>query len=601
MARAKRWTIPFKSLGDTDCRIDIYEKDWTGSVETIGASSSQLVAGANPIFYEEDNDEDLLHVIRAKTGYINIVEKTYGAMQPLFSQTNDQHFVEFYYGSVLMFQGYLRAENFENAWESAPRTMSLPITSPLGLADGWTFEPFVENGMVTLGALLRWALEGLNTSYEYVIMPDDVTINAATPIELLVNKQLITPYGTEYYFGNGEMYDPITAEEFLEGFCRLFGCIVHDCGNTVVFQRVDYTGTYAKMEVSSLEDDGYTGTRVSYSATPVSLETLFMPCDDNSKESAVNPLKLIEVDYGDYEDNVKMDLTRSVKVGIGQLIVDDPDNPTTVVVLRPMTDEFHSTYYTEQTGTIFGWDAVRVVGDGDHEMIQVNVNTANVKLFTYTFVMPPLRTFGITFDTNAKNKTFEVIVKSGGKYFDTNHDWVTTEARHTITTNDKGEALLDSIGSLPGRTLEVSMLHPQPSGQGFVLKGMELNVYKGTPLDKYEGNDNNPTKTFIRGTISDDEGDFDMLFHDAIPNQHRVVDGEDGRAVIDSSYPYLFRTQLRQKRSVWLMGTVDFATVYLPYYSAYGYNGNWRIIAVDFRPWDDEYSITIHNSTTFTT
>lgn len=600
MARAKRWTIPFKSLGDTDCRIDIYEKDYTGTVETIGASSSQLVAAANPIFYEEDDNEDLLHVIRAKTGYINIVEKVYGAMQPLFSQTNDQHYVEFYYGSVLMFQGYLRAENFENAWESAPRTMSLPITSPLGLADGWTFEPFDENGMVTLGALLRWALEGLNTSYEYVIMPDDVTINAATPIELLVNKQLITPYGTEYYFGKGEMYDPITAEEFLEGFCRLFGCIVHDCGNTVVFQRVDYTGTYAKMEVSSLEDDGYTGTRVSYSATPVSLETLFMPCDDNSKESAVNPLKVIEVEYGEYEDNVKMDLTRSVPVGTGQVIVDDPDNPTTVVVLRPMTDEFQSNYYTEQTGTIFGSEVVRVVGDGDHEMLQVYVTSANVKLFTYTFVMPPLRTFGITFSTNAKNKTFEVIVKSGGKYFDANHDWVTTEARHTITTDDKGEALLASIGSLPGRTLEVSMLHPQPNGQNFVLKEMELNVYKGTPLDKYEG-DNNPTTRFIRGTISDDEGDFDMLFHDAIPNQHRVVDGEDGRAVIDSDYPYMFRTQLRQKRSVWLMGTVDFATVYLPYYSAYGYTGNWRIIAVDFRPWDDEYAITIHNSTTFTT
>lgn len=590
--RAKRWTIPFRSLGDTECRIDIYEKDWTGTVETIGASSSQLVAGANPIFYEEDNDEDLLHVIRAKTGYINIVEKVYGAMQPLFSQTNDQHFVEFYYGSVLMFQGYLRAENFENAWESAPRTMSLPITSPLGLADGWKFSPAgTASGMVTLGNMMRQALDGLNSSYMYVIVPTDLTYNLASPFDIEVNEQLIFPYSKEYNFGKGDLYEPITAKAFIEGFCHLFGLIAHDQADTVVFQRVDYTGAYSKMEISSIEDQGYTGTPVSYSATPVSLESLFMPCNDDSTESAVNPLKQITMDYGDYEDTVQMDLTRSMPIIPSSTILIDGET-VPIQYLQPVTDEFTSNY-----------SFVRPFGDGNQEYIEVGVmNIAGPRLFTYKFVKPPLLTFGMEVTINRSNLTMQVIIQSGGKYYDENHDWVSEEARFNVTTDGDCKFIIDSIGALPGRTLSVSLCFAidTVNTAPFIVKGIELKTYMGTPLDKYTG-DKYPTTRVLPGTISDDEGDFDMLFHDAILNQHRVVDGEDGRAVITTSYPYMFRTMLRQKRSVWLMGTVDFATVYLPYYTAYGYTGNWRIIAVDFRPWDDEYSITIHNSTTFTT
>lgn len=591
MAIAKRWIIPFKSMNGTDCRIDIYEQDWTGGIETIGVGSSNLVAGANPIYYEEDNDENLLHVIRAKTGYINIVETVYGAMQPLFSQTNDQHYVEFFYNQVLMFQGYLRAEQFENGWESAPRSMSLPITSPLGLAAGWKFSQVgATSGMVSLGTLMRAALEGINSRYMYIIMPSGLTLNVASPFFLEVNDQLINPYGDEYNFGKGELYDPITAQDFLEGFCHLFGLIAHDCADTVVFQRVDYTGTYSRYELSSIEDEDYTGTPVSYSATPLSLEALFTPCNNDSRESAVNPLKQVTLDYGDYEDTAKMDLTRSTPIIPSSTILIDGET-VQIQYLQPATDEFTSNY-----------SFVRPFGDGNQEYINVNVmNIAGPRLFTYKFVKPPLLTFGMEVTINRSNLTMQVIIQSGGKYFDENHDWVSEEARFNVTTDSACKFIIDSIGLLPGRTLSVSLCFATDAVDTapFIVKGIELKMYMGTPLDKYTG-DKYPTTEVIEGTISGDEGEVTMLFHSSILNQHRVVDGAEGASVTPVQYPYLFRTQLRQKRTVKLTGTVDFATVYLPYYTAYGYTGNWRIIAVDFNPWDDEYRITIHNSTTFT-
>ena len=69
MARAKRWTIPFKSLNGTDCRIDIYDEGYTDTAVELSPNNANApgYAAAEPIFYEEDNSDNLLNVIRYKT------------------------------------------------------------------------------------------------------------------------------------------------------------------------------------------------------------------------------------------------------------------------------------------------------------------------------------------------------------------------------------------------------------------------------------------------------------------------------------------------------------------------------------------------------
>ena len=82
MTRAKRWTIPFKSLNGTNCRIDIYDEGWSGAVTELSTANANTpgVAAADPFYYEENNDESLLEVIRYRTGYINLVETIYGGL-----------------------------------------------------------------------------------------------------------------------------------------------------------------------------------------------------------------------------------------------------------------------------------------------------------------------------------------------------------------------------------------------------------------------------------------------------------------------------------------------------------------------------------------
>ena len=63
-------------------------------------------------------------------------------------------------------------------------------------------------------------------------------------------------------------------------------------------------------------------------------------------------------------------------------------------------------------------------------------------------------------------------------------------------------------------------------------------------------------------------------------------------------YSYLFKSQLRHKRQVKKATATDMALAYLKKITSTEAEGTWRIIAVSFDPWNDDYLITIHRTST---
>ena len=86
-----RWQLQFASRSNVACRVDIYKREYTGSTVT------QLTGAATPVYWDEDDDNDLLNVIRVKTGYISVIENTYHELDTLHPSTNIDHYVEVYY------------------------------------------------------------------------------------------------------------------------------------------------------------------------------------------------------------------------------------------------------------------------------------------------------------------------------------------------------------------------------------------------------------------------------------------------------------------------------------------------------------------------
>ena len=133
-SRGIRWQIQFKSFKGYNCYVNIYLEGFTGT-------PSQLTGGEVPVYFEEDDNDDLLKVVRVKTGYISFIEETYGQWSAVFPSTNLDRYVEILYNSQIVFRGFLQAQTFENNWESGPREIQIPIISTLGVTQSVHFNP----------------------------------------------------------------------------------------------------------------------------------------------------------------------------------------------------------------------------------------------------------------------------------------------------------------------------------------------------------------------------------------------------------------------------------------------------------------------------
>ena len=98
MARSIRWTIPFKSLNGTNCRIDIYDEGWSGGATELSPNNVNApgYAADDPFMFEETFSNDLLSdVVRYKTGYIRMVELQKDSLSVLYPTSKFQRYVEF--------------------------------------------------------------------------------------------------------------------------------------------------------------------------------------------------------------------------------------------------------------------------------------------------------------------------------------------------------------------------------------------------------------------------------------------------------------------------------------------------------------------------
>ncbi len=607
---AKQYTIPFKSLSGKDCLINIYNTKYTGNAISLSTANADAPAypAATPIYIEEDNSESLLNVLRAKTGYITLIERTFGALQSLYPETNRQCAVELYYDNVLTFYGFMQAQAFQNEWAGAPRTLQFPIFSPLGTLG----EQKMDDDATNVDRMLGDYLDTVLNDFEYVVMPLTIYNGEESwvhqPLQLKVNNRLACPWNSDYNFGlqmMGEtpsLYAPITHQEFLEGFCHLFGLIAHEVGKTIVFSRFGYTGQYIKMAVGDLQEDTYSTTGMPSGTNALTFENVFDIASTDNRESIVMPMGKLTFDYGEYRESVPMDLSRSKAAGRVSLPAYKDEGLSNLEILSKQTNELQSNLYTTQGGTLSTVNHVRIVGDGSKEMVELRVasETAVTHIFSYTFTDVPNNITGATLETTMKKpdggsaQKLKMTVQSGGLYYDDNHDWVDTPFYHEIEFDENGSCTTYEVGS-NGRTITLAFYTVNGTAGG-IIKSIDLRTFPDE-LRRYEVSTD--TQRTVMGDVNSKESaTVDMLFQSGVGNNRRVVGGLASMP----TYPYLLRSQLRHERSVKLKigASVNLQLIYLYLVSTNGYTGNWRVIATAFDPRNDAYLITMHRSSTLT-
>lgn len=610
MARSIRWTFNFKSFAGVTCRVDIYDE---GSY-----SPTTLTPATNPFYYEEDKSEDLLNVVRAKTGYIRVVETSYNELIDLYAISNRSHFVKFYYGSRLDFVGYMQCQAFENPWIAGSRVLEFPITSPLGVADGHLFEK--NNPQYkTLASLLYEVMSGLNADYERVVYPDLLNGLAGK-----INTAIVCPFSKNFsqemssVWAN--LYDPLDYASFIKGLCNAFGLIAHDEGTSLVFSKFDHNGGYKYVLLSNLANLSVINTSSVSGNTTMSLDNYFSNRDDDGKHSRVMPLKKLDIQYqGDFihetdipfnrvRYNGESALNRNAAAWLkclngeifgvadtnsinanGRLsstgliiacaggtggsfgtIEDDPGNaPYETILMQPSSSWSYNydlvlvKYYQHAISGRAAWE-IKMKWGSEIRFLRNEELDENLQ-FAYKIYVD---------NTLSETGSFRVDKSTGVGHINS-----------SVEVDNRPVSLQISVGNNSG--LEDSKIYSFDSIKMYTYKYGWSGA--DTRFSRYFNNETSK-ETLEGNQNSDISGSVDMLFSFYRKNAN-MIDNTIQSKLTD--YAYMFRIQ---ERLIIRFKLLSFPTYAESIYAAMFdfWNGSWRIISYSFSPSDDECTLVLH-------
>lgn len=591
MARNIRWQITFKSLNDTTCRVDIYDNDWPSGVVM------PVRGAADPFYYEEDSSDDLLNgVIRYRTGYIRVVENYYGQLDDIRPESTFDRYVEFLYGGVVMFNGYIQVQDFSHTLEFStqqdpcPHVVEFPVISPMGLFDKRTFPQILPPTTKTIGQLLDMILSG--STYTKVVLPNITSVGFWQTIYSLV----VSPWNKDYhhsmtYDAVHKVMKPESYAYLIEAICKAFGWICHDTPTALVFTMFDHPDTYIYYDVGHIGDANYKHNE-SIGTTAVALTDYYSLADDNARVDTLLPDTGIQIDYDGDLGKAEFSFQRTIYDGVERDPNDtgDPDEKFSICNLSPVSQlfeisnvgraEFDSQGRIDYGSAVVAWNG--------HIGVLSSLSTSDpdgfllftIRLYTKN---PAGCSWTVSFDGMASsdgNGTYHPGIgglrdddKVTEYYVQTEHtvydDYFEVSFKYHFDNNDYPQLpdhTLLFIHNINFTFTENNQLYAEyrfmPASKSDYIPSLEAKVSSSItmPISFYRFNSNMIGDSVLSTRLTE----YDYLF--------------DKRMVLTGKFRWAASIDLAHAR-MWS---------YL--------SKKWRLIAQSFHPWDDEYELTLQNS-----
>lgn len=639
---AKRWTIPFVSQANKQCRIDIYDPGYTGSVTELSTNNANApgVPAADPFYFEEDDDQDLLNVVRIKTGYINLIETVQDGLVDIYPTTLKSRYVEVYYNYEVCFRGYIQQQSFENEWKGAPREISLPVISVLGVAESMEFTPDLPFVDKCIGYYMKRVLEAVEpvtstvvTRFNRVVFPQNDNGNSFAGDFAASIRPLVTTTNSSEFSktlgGYGNPYVGISMYDFLEGICNAYGWMLHDMATYVLFNKFDNTRAYAYYPVNyggSNDIETATGKEViSDSENVLALDTYMEPSADDSSVTQIMPLRSITMQHeGEYQASVKceFDHMRCRKL----FTVTQDDEKFVLAFLdngNPNFKDIESSNLLTKP-TISDWkftqDGVAVADfKGKKRIIlqrpqnwQGSGNAFTLNLWERPLINPNNYVNGeLKLEVDCSWGTsllgignhddlvypciLDFTLYNGTTILSTKRAEFRNEGDHIQTVTFNGvnvpqyNALRIAVKAEIGTTIANSYL--------LSIDGIKL-YYEDEIAKEYLVD--NKDYRFVSDAGGFEEGNVNMLMSCQYISSHTIRNSfVSAVGSFFTTYQYLRNPQNRLQLRMRPKSGQSFPEAsYLDKIQYWRNAWRWRIIALAFHPWDDEWQLTMHRSST---
>lgn len=579
MARNIRWYCLFKSLNGRDCRINIYDNNWSGAtVQVYGAD--------DPFYFEENNSEDLLNeVVRYRTGYIRLVEQgVFGALSAIYPTDISDRYVEVLYDGAVIFNGYIQVQDFSNETIPNPRVIELPVISPLGLFEKVSFRKIIPPTQKTLGQLLDLIISDHPTTFPYqkVVVPQ---MNG-TDLSQTIMSLVMSPWNKNYWHSmTTDTWNKVMAPEkcvyLIEAICKAFGWICHDTLTALVFTSFEHRDTYISYPVGHIGESAY-ASQESVPTTATDLTTYYIPADKDANLSTIQPDTGIEIQYEGEYGTIDFSFDRTYFENVEMIDASDPRESVSLCNLTPIANLFEINNVSTLSFTngkvnigkaCVGWkDYIGVMVSmgswpSGHELFKVRYYTKKISGKTWTFSYDLMTS--LIHINSLKPDEDDIKSKHIRTSYSFQNDYIEITFKYNYTNtplpsnyllffhNIKLEALAD------GEPYAKYKYAPAQSSD--ILPSASHPAISSTvkmPISKYRLNDR-----LIGDVVRTDKiTEYPYLFQ---PRQMLVHEFKPTASAIPALYHTMLFSYISKK---------------------------WRIIAEEFHPWDDLYKLTMQNS-----
>ncbi len=636
---AKRWTIPFVSRGGQECKIDIYDPDYSGSVIELSVNNANApgVPAADPFYFEEDDDDDLLQVVRTKTGYINLIETVQNGLADIYPTTLRNRYVEVYYDgdnqSDMVFRGYIQMQTFENDWQAVPREISLPVISVLGMAQYGEFDQYLSFTDVKLGYYMKKIIDfvqqpsGNGYGYSRVEFPGNSFDFAATirPTVVTIDNPDFSQALT--LFPSKQPYKGISFYDFLEGICNAYGWICHDLPDRILFTKFDHNGNYCYYAISDLATAANIQTETDFTGATIETLSNMSLCSDDSTISNIPAARTVTKKFeGEAITKVNMDFSHEYCSHLYTYKHNDQEEFMAILGRVGQYPDITGTYikdnntlaapnfYLTDNGiTVIDFNGTKsVVLQGLHSFA-----SSGDELFSLNFYKRPINDNSGRTDNKLKFKCkckwgntlnalgtdgmlldafrFNIKFYCGNLllYTESNIEIYNSQPDIEIALKDQyGTAIHVPVNNAIRVVFEYvsSPSSVSPAAFEFVIQDIALE-YQESAARAYLLDETD--KIYVGDAYGGSENpEVNMLMSAERLNSNLI-----GASLTSgfTTYQYLRNPQTRLQVKMRGYGSPLWYMKKIQYWQT---NWRWRLIALSFHPWDDEWTLTMHRSST---
>ena len=238
------YTIPFATIDNISCVVEIEKENYSGEV-------TELKGGASPFTVDIADDEFLYVPIRFSTATIRIVGSDY--LQSLFTTAYQEYRVVFKKNGIVTWNGFIKPEIYTQDYTSETFELEMECMSAMSTLEFIDYEVGgKKKEFVSLWSLLKKCIEASSANYNAVYLP---YVYAKNEKEYLSGSNILYEMriSEQNFFDEGGK--AMKLKEVLEEVCKFLNWTCVDWKGELYFIDLDYDGVYHKYNVALTEKE----------------------------------------------------------------------------------------------------------------------------------------------------------------------------------------------------------------------------------------------------------------------------------------------------------------------------------------------------------